>query len=359
MGATSDAPSIGGACTNDCLSLNLEGGSGPFGSGGTGTGGPSYVTLRNIRVNGEMEVAGNQGRTVAGTTGVGLTFDHVSVGAVYLVGLTNVLVDHANIGGCYSSGTHPCHASQSNDWSLAGSGGERQATSGTIQNSVFHDYWRDSSSDHSECWFALDWRAFTIRDSQFYNCTISGGIRIERITDPPADAQLTIENNWFGTMYDQVGGSQRCEDVTWGANSGALSNVLIRYNSFVDGGGPFGSSGSPTSSFRIIGNIVGFDPNGSCEITPASANYGSAVVDHNVWTGGDKGTNSTHVASVSALYVNPAGDSTANYHLAGAAGSTLADNYVPCSSGDAHLLDDKDGNPRPPTPPCDAGSQER
>ena len=81
----------------------------------------------------------------------------------------------------------------------------------------------------------------------------------------------TIQNNWFGRAADSVSGGQRCEGITWGANSGSLSNVLIRYNSFAGGEGPFGSSGSPTSSFRILGNLVGIEPTGSCEITPAAS----------------------------------------------------------------------------------------
>jgi chitodextrinase len=361
-GATSDAPFINGACARNCGgALLLETGSGPFGSGGSGIGAPNYVTLRNFRIAGELEAAGDQSRTVNGSaSGVGLVFDNLTVGAVYLVGLTDYLLDHSIMGDCYGDGSHSCNAAQSNDWSMAGAHGERQASSGTIQNSVFHDYWRPTA-DHGECFFALDWRSVTVRNTRFYNCTVSGGIRIERITNPPSGSLLTIENNWFGNMYDSLANpaERRCEAITWGANSGALSDVLIRYNTFAAGSGPFGSSGSPTSTFRILGNLVGFNPNGSCEITPANKNYGSATVKYNVWVGADAGANSAHVSSTTSfneLLMNPAGNSSMNFHLAG---SGLPVDYVPCSSGDSQLAGDYDGGPRPQGIQCEAGADER
>jgi hypothetical protein len=363
-GASTDAPRIGGSCSSGCsTNLVLESGTGDFGNGGSGTNGPSYVTFYNLRVTGDVEMAGNQGQTGTGTTGVGVVLDHISTGEFHMAGMTNVLVDHSNIGPCSIDGSGACASGQSRDWSMSGSGSSRQYSSGTIDHTLFHDYTANSSASHGECYFALDWRQFTIQNSWFYNCHISGGIRIERITNPAASDSLTIQNNWFGAMFDQIGGGQRCEDVTWGANSGALSNILIRYNTFASGGGPFGSSGVPSSSFRIIGNLVGQNPAGdTCEVgVPTDNHYGSATVDHNVWVDGDSGTNSAHVtmSTFNAMLANSTGGSSGDYDLAGSPGSTKADNYVPCTSGDAHLTYDRYGDARPQGTTCDAGADER
>ncbi len=367
-GAASGAPLIGGSCSNDCIGLILEGGTGRFGSGGSGTNGPSYVTFKNLHVQGAIEATGNQGEAGSSTTGVGVVFDHVSTGAIFPVGLRNVLLENSNIGPCYNdedtwSGNRACYSHYSADFSYAGSGGGRQKTSGTFTHDVFHDYESNTSGDHGECYFTLDARVFTIEDSRFYNCDIAG-IRIERINNP-ADESLTIQNNWFGLTAETQGGSTRCSGVTWGSNSGSLQHTLIRYNSFADGQGPVGSSGSPTSTFRIVGNIIGLDPvTDSCaEATPITGNYGSAIVSGNVWIGHDFGTNSAHVVNESgfnAMYLNSSNLGGADYHLSGLPGSTAADNHVPCSSGDAALSVDTDGNSRPHNPPnCDAGAQER
>ena len=149
------------------------------------------------------------------------------------------------------------------------------------------------------------------------------------------------------------------------SNAGALSNILVRYNSFAAGQGIVASSGSPTSSTRIVGNIIGLDPTaGSCSEATPPAPAGNAVYSGNVWIGHDYGTNSTHVANTAAfnaLYVNSSDLAAANYHLSGRPGSTVADNHVPCASGDANLTVDQAGNtrPGPGDTNCDAGSQER
>jgi hypothetical protein len=312
-----------------------------------------------------VSAGGNQTASSSpGTRGVGIVIDHVSAGAIYSFGTTNITVSNSDFGNCYQEGTHPCMAAQSSDFSNVGSGTSRQAESGTYKNDSWHDYnANDSTNDHGECFFALDWTGnLTFDGNRFWNCVISGGIRLERIVNPPSGSLLTIQNSWFGAMYDHTPYSgRRCEDITWGSNSGALSNILIRYNTFSAGGGPFGSSGSPTSSFRIIGNLVGQNPDtDTCENgSPADVNYGSAIVDHNVWVSGNAGTNSAAVASASAfnaLLANPAGDAAMDYHLA--ATTSVPNNYVPCSSGDAHLTWDFEGDPRPQGPQCDAGAYE-
>ena len=339
---------------------------------GSGTNGAELCHVQGTaRCRERSRPTGKPGRNGGseGTTGVGVVFDHVSTGATSPGRPSATYCSRTRTSGpCYNdedtwSGNRACSSHYSADFSYAGSGGGRQKTSGTFTHDVFHDYESNTSGDHGECYFTLDARVFTIEDSRFYNCDIAG-IRIERINNP-ADESLTIQNNWFGLTAETQGGSTRCSGVTWGSNSGSLQHTLIRYNSFADGQGPVGSSGSPTSTFRIVGNIIGLDPvTDSCaEATPVTGNYGSAIVSGNVWVGHDFGTNSAHVTNESAfnaMYMNSSNLGSANYHLSGSPGSTPADNHVPCSSGDAALSADTDGNSRPHDPPnCDAGAQER
>lgn len=358
VGAASDAPNINGACSVTCadaFDLGFNSGGGTY-VGATNA--PSYLTFQNFKVTSETAITGNQTYAAVGTNGAGIVLDHISGGSFYLAGATNATVKNSDFGNCWNSVSHVCMAENSNDWGQGNAGAStRQASSYTIDNVTFHDY-DHNSSGHGECWFSLDWRGQSkIQNSRFYNCVISGGIRIERNTVPPAGSLLTIQNNWFGSMWDTItGDSQRCEDITWGNGGSGLDSVLIRYNTFSDGGGPFGSSGSPTSAFKIIGNLVGFDPNGSCEITPANGNYGSATVDHNIWVGGDSGTNSAHLANdvaYNALFINPAGDGSGNYHLANNTNPAIG--FVPNNGADYSLSVDKDGNSR--SYPTDAGAQ--
>ena len=98
------------------------------------------------------------------------------------------------------------------------------------------------------------------------------------------------------------------------------------------------------------------------EATPITRHYGSAIVSGNVWIGHDYGTNSAHVANdgrVQRDVLNSSDLGSGNYHLSGSPGSTVADNHVPCSSGDAALKIDRDGDARPQGTTCDAGSEER
>ena len=360
-GATADAPFIGGSCSVGCTSLFFESGGGGFNGGsgpGSGNNGPNYITLENLHFQGAMELTGNQGETGGSSTGIGIVLNHITSGAEETSGLTNVLIKNSDFGNCAIDFNMPC-MDQSRDWALQTPNG-RSSTSGMITDSVYHDYLANDSASHVECYFALDWRVFTIQNSQFYNCDVSGPIRIERITNPAASSLLTIQNNWFGwSESDNVSHTQRCEGITWGSNSGSLSNVLIRYNSFTAGEGPAGSSGSPTPSFRIIGNLIGLEPgvDNGCEVTPPTLNYGSAVVSGNIWWGADLGTNSAHVVNLSAfnaLYVNSDPHGAADYHLA--SGTSVPNGHVPNSGSDYSLTTDKDGNTR--SFPTEAGADE-
>jgi hypothetical protein len=58
-------------------------------------------------------------------------------------------------------------------------------------------------------------------------------------------------------------------------------------------------------------------------------------------------------------YINGSDGSAGNYHLAGAKGSTGADNLVAQAIANSGLMVDKDGDPRPIDTKREAGADER
>jgi hypothetical protein len=62
-------------------------------------------------------------------------------------------------------------------------------------------------------------------------------------------------------------------------------------------------------------------------------------------------------ANLNSVIVNDANGG--NAHLRGAAGSTVADGYVPVTVRGGCPATDIDGQPRPTTGTCDAGADER
>ena len=353
VGAGTNAPNLGGTCNNDCGGLTLGSPS------VTNHSSPSYLTFENLKIQGSFQIAGNGD---GGTEGKNLTFDHVSSGAIAASGATNLTLTNSDMGNCYNPADfsgHICEASNSNFFSQCGScGPARVQTSATFTNDVFHDYIKNSASSHGECLFPGDVTTLVVQNSWFYHCE-EAGIQLEFLETP---TNITIQNNWFGQVNDFDSDFARCGAIRFSANA-PISNTLIRYNSFAAGQGIVASSGSPTASVRIVGNIIGMDPTGgSCSEATPPAPAGNAVYSSNVWIGHDYGTNSAHVANTAAfnaMYLNGSDLGSGNYHLSGSPGSTVADNHVPCSSGDAALNIDRAGDARPQGTTCDAGSEER
>lgn len=360
VGASANAPVINSACTNDCPNaLNL----GTPGSdcAGTNHDGPSFLTFQNFVINSGFLICGGHPNFAQGTN---ITLDQIDVGAFEASGVTNFVLKNSLLHDCWNSADfsgHTCLASQSRFWSQCSSCGPagRATITATLTNDIFRNYVKGSTASHGECLFPLDIDTLVVQNSWFYNCELQS-IQLEYSETPNS---VIIQNNWFGRTTDLQGATDRCGALNFPANSGTITNTIIRYNSFADGEGITNSSGNLTSGTRIIGNIVGLGQNDSCaENTPPLGGNGhtdASVKSGNVWKGVNYGSNSVNVPNVTTLYINGTNLGSANYKLSGAVGSTVADNLVPCSSGDALLTSDKDGTARPQGTNCDAGSQER
>jgi hypothetical protein len=165
-----------------------------------------------------------------------------------------------------------------------------------------------------------------------------------------------FENNVFApAVYDQdptqkaPGGpipDNLCQDAMGGSGASASSFTaeLWRYNTFVQ----CWILGGPGSYFgvRMVGNLIGGEA--SC-LPQTGIGY-----DHNA-----AGNGSACGGGVTIQGDPFASRSSGDFRLAGSYGESLADNYVPCSSGDAQIGFDIDGTRRPQHTNCTAGAYER
>ena len=117
----------------------------------------------------------------------------------------------------------------------------------TFDNVVFHDVVLRTSGVHLECIMALWNEGMTIRNSRFENCGIMGasiGIGDWWQPPPPAYANVTLENNWFGTArVDNAACCAAYSLALWatkvpvGSDFGVFRNWRVRNNYFEPGSG--------------------------------------------------------------------------------------------------------------------------
>jgi hypothetical protein len=189
----------------------------------------------------------------------------------------------------------------------------------------------------------------------------------------PNTNNVTVENNWFACKVNdyQAGTSSNPTENTATSpfpacgtgspidikqcGSSGCTNFLFRYNSW------YAIEGAETdyTNSRFIGN-AGVQP---------STTQGMCADPDSVWTynafylrasgGGDCGGTNTNTgsASASSLFSNVTAASP-DFHLAGAAGSTVADNLVTPTSADYTVTTDFDGDART-AGSRDAGADER
>lgn len=152
----------------------------------------------------------------------------------------------------------------------------------------------------------------------------------------------TIQNNWFGRA-ENSNGSDRGTALTLGTN--ALSDWLIRFNSFAPGERLVDENGGTFTNVRAIGNIFGMS-------TGNNACIAGITYSFNIWLGGSAGCNATERVISALPYVNPSDLAAGDYHLTGG----VPVDFVTSTSTDATLATDFDGQAR--SAPRDAGSDE-
>jgi chitodextrinase len=270
-----------------------------------------------------------------------VTLDRIDGGSFFIRGGVRVTVRGSDWGPC------PSPASGSSANQCLGYYGPQQSrisyestpsdTSNIlVEGNVFHDH-PAVSPDHWECLWTNGAKDVTFRGNIVRGCQNTGAFWLDPGSQTGLAGTWVFENNWFLDNGSAIGIGRL-----------PLQNgrVIIRFNSFGPGAGIlYHGSGSDTGTVRIVGNILG---RANC--------FPGASVSHNVFMGQACGGQG-NVSVGSLPYVNASGGSGADYRLAGAPGSTVADNLVPASVADAALGIDYDGAAR--SAPRDAGADDR
>ena len=297
----------------------------------------------------------------------------------------NVLIENNDMGGFNISGTEgnvtyrgndigPCDnydSTEPNTGNLPSctngkiNASDPQTRGVTIENNSIHDFrcdQRDAPNSftngigdddcHWECMWVNASIDTTIRGNQFAVCDATAQLFLTMFSTPTGYQNLTVENNWFGTGGSTAYGvaSGHCEN--FGGTD--YSNVKIRFNVFADNK-RWAWDGNCSGTIAATGNVLFKDSYTDCGGSTISWAYNIFVIPQG-GTNGSCGTNKlVYGSSINGLTVNP----TSNFHLAGAAGSTMADNYVPASVAGGCPATDIDGKARATSGACDAGADER
>ena len=304
---------------------------------------PSWLTVRGIRILGDVAVYGN-----GGAQGDHITFDRVAGGGGFVSDATNFVLSNSIMGPCQNHDVRP-HETPCDANFIFASQDSGYATTATLVHDTFHNFTKATADSHFECLFILDVTSVLVEDSRFYDC-MEAGIQLEYRETPRS---VTIQNNWFGRTSDADGEVPECNAIRLSGNAGTLTKTLIRFNSFAHGQGVIHSSGSPTSGVRIVGNTFGLDPTEEC--ATGTVGFAGAVYDYNVWEGHPWGTHSRTVYNIGKLYVNASDLADGDYHLVSK--RTAADSLVTGTSPDDLLSRDRDGQSR--RAPRDAGADQR
>jgi chitodextrinase len=284
----------------------------------------------DVKIVGAAAVSGTS--SFEGSDSITLTrFDG---GSLYWRNSTNTVIEDSDFGPCQSrSGSNNCGGSQVKF--------EEGVDGMVFRRNVVHDFTLVAGSgDHFECMFLAGGRNVTIGGNRFYNCQIYA-IFLQP-TRPTANVK--IENNWFGRSQTESG-ALRASAVAIGSNSGGLTDVAVRFNSFADGQGFIYESGT-FSNVRAVGNIFG--------VTTANRCASGVSYSYNVWKSGKCGTTDVSLNGGSLPYVNGSDLAMGDYHLVP---GSPAEGVVSDTGADAALAVDYDAEPR--RAPTDAGSDER
>ncbi len=257
-----------------------------------------------------------------------------------------------------------------------------------LTNSLIHDMNSDDTySCHMGGLLLQGFNGLTLSGNKWYRNSIYD-VEADEFTGTQAVSGLVMENNWFGPpvgtndyrngtdpLYADPG--QADVQVKWDGH--AASDWLVAFNSFSQGFAPEWGGAPPSySSFRVLANLGGTISSSDWLFCRAYAKPGVTYA-YNVVLGfttgstpvgspacGGAGATSLGTSALSgsefnfgALPVVRGSSQNPDLHLAGASGSTPADNLVAPGTGDYALLSDIDGYQRPHDANRDAGASER
>jgi hypothetical protein len=273
-----------------------------------------------------------------------LTFQNLRVKgttAFFCASCSNVSL----IGGTWGPDTYQCRSGQGSDHpeiqsEYTVSGRQSKRPHGIlIDGTVWQNFARCTSTDHTECLQAEPADDMTIRNSIFKMCdTITVNLANDLAGSNSAAGyrapnNILIENNFFDTAHDWTGGP-----TYYALNIRECTNCTIRYNSWSQG--PRMPTGEIALNVKYIAN-AGPMTQWTCDVTGVS-------YSHNVFEGAACGPTDKNVTDVA--FVNR---STTDLHLT--AGSPAINAGDPTTYPSVDI----DGQLRPLGGAPDAGADER
>jgi len=211
-----------------------------FGDGIGSKNAPDRITLKNFTVRKHVNLVGDVEH---------VTLEGINGGGFFIQGVNNVRIRGGDWGPCHSSGPSECRApSFINEDSRL----NEYTRNVTIDGATLHDYRITAAGDHFECLFTTGGTNVTIRNSRFYNCetyAIATGAR-----DWASYNNWVIENNWFGRTCC-FGTRDRSSAIVLGGPV-PVSNMLIRFNTFIRGQGVVTEGASVGANVRVVKNIL-------------------------------------------------------------------------------------------------------
>lgn len=270
-----------------------------------------------------------------------ITIDHVDGGTVSLYGgPAHWTITNSDWGPCYSSGPNfdagICKTSVPDNGQIELIG----VNDIKFIGNTIHDYdtVKLNPPDHYECVRGGPATNIVFRGNKFWGCEIyalnlGGGL----------GGTNYIENNWFGGADAGC-----CTGMAITADPTISGHTYVRFNSFSALDAITSDTGSNHAGWHIIGNLIGQAAAFGTQCWP------NAEYKYNIYVAGKCG-DSTNVGNTPLQYVSGVRGPNMNYHLA--AGTWLADNFVPGSQLNSDLAADFDGQAR--SAPRDAGSDER
>jgi Recombinase len=212
-----------------------------FGDGIGSTNAADRITLKNLAVRKRVDLWGDVNN---------VRLENIDGGSFYIQGANNVLIKGGDWGPCDSSGPREC---RTQSFITEDSRYNELTRNVTIDGAVFHDYVTTGPGDHFECLFTTGGSNVTIRNSRFNNCrayAIATGAR-----DWAHYNNWVVENNWFGRTCCVTGVGDRHSAIMFGGDVG-VSNMLIRFNTFIPGQGAVQEGHLVGANNRVFGNIL-------------------------------------------------------------------------------------------------------
>jgi Recombinase len=199
------------------------------------------ITLKNFAVRKRVDLWGDVNN---------VRLENINGGAFYIQGANEVLIKGGDWGPCDSSGPSEC---RTQSFITEDSRSSEQTQNVTIDGATFHDYVITGAGDHFECLFTTGGSNVTIRNSRFNNCrtyAIATGARDWAHYD-----NWVIENNRFGRTCCVTGVGDRQSAIMFGGDVG-VSNLLIRFNTFISGQGVVQEGHLVGANNRVVANIL-------------------------------------------------------------------------------------------------------